>query len=136
MRPVSPDIVAFKIQRFMGSAERRQKPAGLTGSLEDMGLVDMIQILSAGGRSIEISLTHGGRQGLVVLKDGDIVHAHCGEAAGEAALYEIMRWESGAFTTRHCAEPPERNIHGSVMSLLMEGSRLADEQRHGMAATG
>jgi hypothetical protein len=38
-----------------------------------------------------------------------------------------MRWKEGTFKASHCAQYPPRTIQASTMSLLMEGSRLADE---------
>jgi CheY-like chemotaxis protein len=128
-RPLAPEMLAFKVRKFLSSPNRKEQSAGINGSLGDMNLVDMIQILSAGGRSVEIAVAHGDRQGRVVMENGEIVHARCGDNAGDNALYEILRWETGDFTTRPTHAPAERTIRGSVMSLLMESARVADETR-------
>ena len=61
------------------------------------------------------------------MKDGQIVHAASGDLTGEAAFYELMRWGNGEFNTIQVSAFPDASIETSTMSLLMEGSRLADE---------
>jgi len=87
----------------------------------------MIQIFSSGRRSIEIALEDEQKQGRVWMKDGQIVHATSGNLTGEAAFHELMRWGNGEFNTIQVSVFPEASIETSTMSLLMEGSRLADE---------
>jgi two-component system chemotaxis response regulator CheB len=80
---------------------------------------------------MEIVLTRGDREGHVFIEDGEVIHAETGDTEGEQAFYTLMQWREGTFTTRQCAAFPVRTIQSSVMSLLMEGARLADEQGEG-----
>ena len=108
---------------------------GTSGSLADMSFTDMIQIICAGGRSMQIDFTKGPLKAVVYIQNGDIIHCHLGDQAGDAAFYALMQWHDGEFAARQCTAFPERTIRTSLMSLLMEGSRQADEVS-GAAAAG
>ena len=90
-------------------------------------MTDMIQILCAGGKNVKLTITHDTEEAELYIDTGEIVHVQLGDLAGEKAFYELMRWEEGDFSTQQCSEFPERTVHLSAMSLLMEGARIADE---------
>jgi CheY-like chemotaxis protein len=127
VKPVDLELLFIKIQRLLSVPAANVDKAGVSGSLSDMSFTDMIQILCAGSKNTEIRLVRGDEEGLVWVKAGDIVHAVVGDAAGEPAFYELMRWDEGEFTTQECTEFPEVTIERSAIGLLMEGARLADE---------
>ncbi|MCE9614397.1 MAG: DUF4388 domain-containing protein [Lentisphaerae bacterium] len=126
-KPVHPELLFLKVQNHLSAAGVEVKECGVSGSLEEMSFTDMIQILSAGRRNVDLFLNSESAEGRVYIREGDVVHAVVGEQTGDAAFYALMRWKSGTFTTRQCGPLPERTIHVSTMSLLMEGSRQVDE---------
>jgi CheY-like chemotaxis protein len=126
--PLSAELLTLKLQKFMQASDRRER-AGLSGSLSDMSFVDMIQILSASGRTLEICVRHAHTEGIVALENGEITHAQCGDLSGEEALYRIMIWETGEFLTRPRVGPQHKTIQKPLVTLLMEGVRRADEER-------
>ncbi len=127
-RPVDAELLFLKLRSRLGEDESDASPhAGVSGQLTDMSFNDMIQIFSAGRRSIQISLRNEASSGEVWMRDGQIVHAAGGDTVGEAAFYEMMAWSDGSFETTQSSTFPESTIEVSTMSLLMEGSRLADE---------
>ncbi len=69
-------------------------------------------------------------EGRVFIEEGDVIHAEVAELTAEAAFHHFMTWYEGEFVTAQCTEFPDRTIHDSAMSLLMEGARLADEAGH------
>jgi hypothetical protein len=100
---------------------------GVKGSLTDMSFADMIQILCAGGKNMDIALSRNGEKALVCVRDGEVAHASLNEQAGKAAFYKIAQWCEGEFVARPQADLPIRTIHESLMGLLMGSTRLADE---------
>ena len=62
-----------------------------------------------------------------MIESGNIVYCKVGSTIGEDAFYELMRWQNGEFVGKDCAKFPEHNVSASLMSLLMEGARQADE---------
>ena len=126
-KPVNLEILLLKVSASIGGERGDADGDGVSGSLEEMGFTDMIQILCAGGKNLEIVLKEQEEEGFVYVQDGKVVHAKVNQLEGEQAFYALMRWQSGRFSTRPCAEFPDCSISVSTMSLLMEGSRQADE---------
>jgi CheY-like chemotaxis protein len=124
-----PELTLLKVDRLMGGrARERVGTEGVTGSLRDMALVDMVQILAAGGRNVEVRLRHDRNQGRLYIREGAIIHAVCGAREGADAFFELMRWHEGTFVTVPCEKFPPRTVQETMMGLLMEGARLADER--------
>jgi DNA-binding response OmpR family regulator len=123
--PVDTVLLAARLEKAL--ATRKDVAAGVGGSLSEMSFTDMIQVLSAGGRTVEIRLSRDQEEGRVVLDQGRVIHASAGAKTGEDAFYALMRWSRGTFQTAPCHELPACTIQASVMSLLMEGARRVDE---------
>jgi len=132
--PVNLEVLFLKIQRLMANVGGETARAGVAGSLDDMSFTDMIQILTAGNKSMEIVIKAEGREGRVCIREGNIIHAVAGELTGEPAFYELMSWRQGEFVTRQLTEFPTQTIQTGTMSLLMEGARLVDENGNGAKA--
>ncbi len=136
-KPINMDLLWLKVERLLRRPEREADRVGVQGSLTHMAFSDMIQILCANNRSVEIVLTQheSKREGHVFVENGEVVHASVGELEGEGAFYELLRWHTGEFTTLPCKEFPSRTIRAPLMTLLMEGARRADEQTASSAST-
>lgn len=130
LKPVDLELLILKARNLTaktGPDDAGDPADGVSGNLADMSFTDMVQILCAGGKSVEIVLANDDAEGRVYIEDGNVIHVVSGEFEGEPAFYDLMRWNEGAFTTRPCEEFPERTIQAPAMGLLMEGARLIDE---------
>ncbi|MDA1045270.1 MAG: DUF4388 domain-containing protein [Verrucomicrobia bacterium] len=125
--PVDPELLFLKLRARLGDEGTDGGQSGVSGHLRDMSFNDMIQIFTAGRRSIEIALRQGSQVGQVWMQEGKIIHAVAEDQTGESAFYALMRWRDGEFETRQISNFPQATIDISTVSLLMEGSRLADE---------
>ncbi len=101
----------------------------LQGSLADLALPDVIQLVSVSGKTGVFSLSGEGAEGKIYLKDGQIVHAHVGGLSGEYAVYELAMWRRGQFIFTPNVEPDSVTISKSNTSLMMEAARRLDEWR-------
>jgi hypothetical protein len=99
------------------------------GSLAELHLPDIIQLVSVSGKSGVFHLTDGDQKGLIYLKDGRIVHAELEDLSGEEAVYSLAIWRQGEFRFDAAASPPRQTIQKSNTSLLMEAARRLDEWR-------
>ena len=99
---------------------------GLSGTVQEVALADLIQMACLEGSDRELRISWEGRSGAIWISKGDVVHAEAGDLTGEDAFYAMMRWEGGEFTLKR-AEPPERTIQVPWNFLLIEGQRQADE---------
>lgn len=98
------------------------------GSLKELPLPDIIQLVSVSGKTGVFSLKRDGdSQGEIFLRGGQIVHAHVGELQGEEAVYELAIWPEGDFVFTPGQETNVTTIQKSNTNLLMEAARRIDE---------
>ena len=126
--PVDADLLFLKVEKHLSGSLQAAAGNGVTGHLADMSFSDLIQVLSAGAKSMEISLTSENQKAMVFLKDGNVIHAEMGSNTGESVFHQLMQWHQGEFSMKECASFPAATIKSTTMSLLMEGARLADEK--------
>lgn len=97
------------------------------GSLKELPLPDVIQLVAVSGKTGRFSITSDRERGSIFLRDGQVVHAEVGELSGEEAFYELAVWNSGEFLFAPGEEPAERSIEKTNTNLLMEAARRLDE---------
>ncbi|NQU12005.1 DUF4388 domain-containing protein [bacterium] len=115
------EITAMKLQRIVGRRHTTADAAdGVQGSLREMGLIEMVQIFSTGGRSVQIMLETGKHVAELVLAQGRIVSATRGELSGDDAVLEILGWQDGRFRILPLKKTPTPNVTMSTDSLLLE----------------
>jgi hypothetical protein len=99
------------------------------GSLAELHLPDILQLMAASGKTGAFHLNREALQGLVYLKDGKIVHAVLNDELGEEAIYTLATWGDGEFVFAPGEIPESETIARSNTSLLMEAARRLDEWR-------
>jgi len=99
------------------------------GSLAELHLPDIIQLISVSGKTGVFHLTNGALTGEIYLNDGKIVHAQLDEASGEEAVYALAMWSQGDFRFDPGVATELRTISKSNTNLLMEAARRLDEWR-------
>jgi hypothetical protein len=99
------------------------------GSLAELHLPDIIQLVSVSGKTGVFHLTDRAHHGEIWLFEGRIVHAEVDDLAGEEAVYALAIWRSGEFRFDPGAAPPRQTIQKSNTGLLMEAARRLDEWR-------
>lgn len=104
---------------------------GFVGRVADLQLTDIIQLNCLGRMKTALSVSKDEMEGVIYFQDGEIVHASCGSQVGEEALFAILGWEGGDFTTLSGAEAPRRTILRPWQELLIEAMRQKDEQGKG-----
>ncbi len=101
---------------------------GITGSLENLSLPDVFQMLSLGMKTACVTLQSGMKKGVLWFHNGNAVHAEVGEETGVDAVDNMLRWKSGNFSIEHGVEAGEQTIEMDTMHLLMECLRKIDEE--------
>src|SRR5258708_31585146 len=99
------------------------------GSLKELPLPDIIQLVSVSGKTGKFSLSRDHDRGYIYLKNGQMVHATVGELVGEEAIYALAIWNQGEFQFNPSEEPDRQTITKSNTNLLMEAARRLDEWR-------
>lgn len=99
------------------------------GSLKELLLPDIVQLVSVSGKTGKFVLTRDDREGHIYLRDGQIIHAEVGDVTGEEAVYALAIWDDGDFLFTPGSDPVEPTITKSNTNLLMEAARRLDEWR-------
>jgi len=99
------------------------------GSLKELPLPDIIQLVSVSGKTGRFTLTRDAERGYIFLKNGQMVHAMVGELIGEEAIYALAIWNHGEFQFEPGSEADRQTITKSNTNLLMEAARRLDEWR-------
>ncbi len=101
----------------------------LQGSLSELSLPDVIQMVSVSGKTGVFSVSRLGEVGRIFLREGQIVDAAVGSLRGDNAVYEMAIWAEGDFTFNPGEETDTVTIHLSNANLMMEAARRLDEWR-------
>ena len=109
--------------------ERPDHQMTFQGSLKELHLPDVIQLVAVSGKSGCFRLSKDGTEGTIYLEGGKIVHAILGRLTGEEAVYSLATWTEGNFRFVPGEESPARTISKSNTNLLMEAARRMDEWR-------
>src|SRR6266849_6395575 len=99
------------------------------GSLKELPLPDIIQLVSVSGKTGKFTLSRDADRGFIYLKNGQMVHASVGDMVGEEAIYALAIWNQGDFQFTPGEEPERQTITKSNTNLLMEAARRLDEWR-------
>ncbi len=101
----------------------------LQGSLTELSLPDVIQLVSVSGKTGAFFIERDEELGRIFLVDGQIVDASIGATRGEHAVYELATWSRGDFSFQPGARSDRTTIQVSNASLMMEAARRLDEWR-------
>ena len=120
-------LLARRTQEKMATSMPTSRRTRLSGSLEDMGVVDLLQTFEVSRKSGIARISDGRRETRVYFRDGKVVDAELGQLRGEEAVYRSLIWISGTFEVEFCPVAREDIIPTSTQGLLMEGMRRVDE---------
>jgi CheY-like chemotaxis protein len=98
-----------------------------SGSLEDMGVVDLLQTFEVSRKSGIARVYDGKREARIFFRDGKVIDAELGKLRGEEAVYRGLILSGGNFEVEFRGIPNEDVISTSTQGILMEGMRRVDE---------
>src|SRR5512147_2779762 len=109
--------------------EKKDLKASFSGSLSDMGVVDLVQTLEMGKKSGALHVKNRkGVEAVCYFRDGRILDCELsGKLTGENAFYRLLNWQDGEFAIEFRPIEREERIPVSTQGLLMEGMRRIDE---------
>jgi response regulator RpfG family c-di-GMP phosphodiesterase len=131
VKPTSGDVLAGKLRRMTtssGPTSKREDVSGVAGSLNDMALPDLVQILGHSRKNGRLKLRCAGREGEIHFETGRIVHAVLGALAGPEAFYEMLAFSEGSFALDPAFVASQQTIQASSDALILEGLRRLDER--------
>ena len=99
--------------------EAIEEKKGFMGTISDFQLSDLIQMNCLGRMTTALQIKAEENEGEIFIGDGNIVHAQCGEKEGEDAMFEMLAWEGGNFSTERGKRAPKETIIKGWQSLLL-----------------
>jgi response regulator RpfG family c-di-GMP phosphodiesterase len=136
-KPINVEIVALKIGRIL--QRLRSRPAateGVRGNLRDLGIIEMVQVLCAGRRSVHIQLDKDNDTAELIIHDGQIINARHGDTEGETAAIDALSWREGDFVILPMRDAPPPRITASTDSLLLRTCVAEDHRAANLPETG
>jgi DNA-binding response OmpR family regulator len=107
------------------------EPGAMDGSLGPLSPAELLELfhvnLQTGSLELLRGRGRGRQQGVISLRDGQVVHAAVGGVQGEKAFLRMLGWERGRFRFRPGAPPDETTIDRPTRALLREGVRQRAE---------
>lgn len=124
------DVLVAKLKQIL--ERRKAKPStaakGVSGSLAEMSLPDMVQILFHGRKTCALRIQSKKGNGEIFFDSGQLVDARFGATRGEDAVYQMLSLREGDFQIDpNAGAPAQRTINVSPEALLLEGMRRVDE---------
>ncbi len=126
IKPVPNDVLVAKVKRLLENRGARAG-RGVSGSLSEMSLPDIVQILAQGRKTGQLKIRVGNENGEIHFENGAIVNAMFKNHRGEEAFYAMCTLQNGDFSLDPTFKPPARVIEANADALLLEGMRRLDE---------
>ena len=130
-RPLNRSQLCAYVEKHFKRLEQAQQllqqKQEVKGSLDQLGIIDLLQFFGLNSKSGTLYLARGAERGTVLLENGQVVNARLGRVDGEKALYRLLLWGSGTFRFSPGAVAGPVKISAPTDHLIMEGLRLGDE---------
>ena len=130
-KPFNLDEVLARIDQISRRTETARALQGdaseIEGSLKQMGIADLLQILASNRRTGRVSLESNGHRGEIYLGEGRPVNARVSTTEGEKALFRLLSWREGTFAFAPSSTSVPARIERGMEDALLEGMRQADE---------
>ncbi len=126
-KPVSADVLVAKLKQVIERDARSTGARGVAGSLREMGLPEIVQVLWHGRKTGSLKIRSKRDQGEMHFVEGQLFNALWGSLRGPDAFYAMLTLEDGDFMLDPNFAAPQRVIQESPEALLLEGMRRLDE---------
>jgi response regulator RpfG family c-di-GMP phosphodiesterase len=127
-KPVSSDLLVAKLRQVIErEATRAGAKRGVSGSLTEMSLPDMVQVLWHGRKTGALKIRSQTGTGEIHFVNGNVYNALFGTQRGEEAFYAMLGLSQGDFVLDPNFVAPQELFNKSPGALLLEGMRRLDE---------
>ena len=120
-------LLVAKVKALLDGRGGKGSSRGVTGSIREMSVPDIVQVLSSGRKSGSLRIRLGAENGEIHLTEGNVVNAIWSKLRGEEAFYAILRLQDGEFALDPTFVAKDKIIDVPSEMLLLEGMRRLDE---------
>jgi len=125
-----PDVIARRLWSIESAPPPVSNVGGdFRGDLQQVGVTDLLQLLSMNHRTGSLTITTATGVGEVRLAHGEIVDAIYRKVEGNKALFRLIGETDGSFAFISGVTTAQRRMEESTQALLLEGFRQSDEAR-------
>jgi response regulator RpfG family c-di-GMP phosphodiesterase len=125
-KPAQSDVVLAKLRSLLDNRSKGSR--GVAGSLSEMSLGEVLQILTHGRKSGRLEIRTRVELGELFFLEGEIMHAKFRGQSGAEAFFRLMTLREGDFSFDAAVGLSEApTIHEPSESLLLEALRRIDE---------
>ena len=118
-----------QLETLVAEALRQSPGEQRAGYLRGVSVPGFIQLLAMERKSVVLHLHNPlGREGILFLSEGELVHAERGELSGVQAAMELLGWDETELRMDGARSAPSRTIHQKLPVLIMEAMRRKDER--------
>ncbi|MCE9668067.1 DUF4388 domain-containing protein [Myxococcus stipitatus] len=130
-KPFNLDEVLSRIEHIFrrneAAKDLKVEQQEIEGSLSQLSIPDLMQLLGMNRRSGRLSLERGNERGEIAVVEGRPVNAKLGRVEGEKALFRLLAWSEGTFTFSPGTNQVRVRINRAMDDALLEGMRQSDE---------
>ena len=98
------------------------------GTVQGIPLHSLLQMQENDAQTCTLKVFSALGEGYIYLEGGSVINAEAGNLTGEEAFYKLISWDEVIIDIKHFNGQRPREIATPLISLIMEGSRLKDEQ--------
>ncbi|MCP4632516.1 MAG: DUF4388 domain-containing protein [candidate division Zixibacteria bacterium] len=132
-------IASHLIERSQLIHGNDESSTGTKGRLTDLNLIDLMQAMAPGRKTVKITVTPKNSEEdklLIYLNKGAVIFAQFKDKTGPEAIYEGITWDAGSWVTEAIDEKelPQPNNTLPNDAILLEGvCRLDEKSKAGSA---
>jgi response regulator RpfG family c-di-GMP phosphodiesterase len=126
-KPASVELLIAKLRQILERDAAATGKRGVSGSLQEMSLPDIVQVLWHGRKTGSLKVRSGSETGEIHFVGGAIFNALWEKTRGEDAFFAMLGLSEGEFSLDPNHEAPQQVIQASPEALLLEGMRRLDE---------
>jgi response regulator RpfG family c-di-GMP phosphodiesterase len=127
-KPISSDLLVAKAKQIIEREASAIGRRGVSGSLIEMGLPEIVQVLWHGRKTGSLKIRSERDSGEIHFVNGMVYNALWSSLRGEEAFYAMLRLTSGDFALDPNYQSPQQVVQASPEALLLEGMRRLDEE--------
>lgn len=129
-RPIYIQEIVTRVRMALLRHERRvlvkSNQRRFFGDLNDMGVVDLLQMVELGQKRGELSIEGGGH---IFFEQGRVIDATVNHLYGKDALYRLLTWKAGNFEFDFDAPERPAQMDLKIQTILLEGLKHVAQWR-------
>jgi len=101
------------------------------GKIRGINLASFLQMIQLEAKTGVVTVLSEDKVGELFLDTGNLINAKTGGLNGKEAVLNILKWRNPLISISYQTLAVERKIEDSLMSILLEGSQLNDDDSTG-----